>query len=107
MLVLEMYRHAGTWVFTDEKEVLLMSLLCLECLKFLTQCSKNKILKGKSRYRVVFSDQNFPLAHAEVKKISEEGGGAWYENKKPLRVGFVQQLFKFFKKFQKNFFRIE
>jgi hypothetical protein len=65
-------------------------------------------LKGKPRYRVIFSDQDFPLAHAEVEKISEEGGGAWYKDEKTPPGWLCPATLKFFKKFpEKIFFRIE
>ena len=108
MLILEMYRHAGTWVFTDEKRDLVNEPFVLGVPEIFDSVIEEQDLKGNHFYRVIFSDQNFPLAHAEVEKISEEGGGAWYKHKKTPPGWLCPATLKFFKKFPaKIFFRIE
>ena len=54
MLVLEMYRHAGTWVFTDEKRGLVNEPFVLGVPEIFDSVLEKQNLKGKSRYRVVF-----------------------------------------------------
>jgi hypothetical protein len=108
MLVLEMYRHAGTWVFTDEKRDLVNEPFVLGVPEIFDSVIEEQNLKGNHIYRVIFSDQNFPLAHAEVEKISEEGGGAWYKHKKTPPGWLCPATLKFFKEFPKRiFFKIE
>ena len=108
MLVLEMYRHAGTWVFTDEKRGLVNEPFVLGVPEIFDLVIEKQNLKGKSLYRVIFSDQNFPLAHAEVEKLSEEGGGAWYKYRKTPPGWLCPATLKFFKKFpERIFFKVE
>lgn len=108
MLVLEMYHHAGTWVFTDEKRDLVNEPFVLGVPEIFDSVIEEQNLKGNHLYRVIFSDQNFPLAHAEVEKISEEGGGAWYKHKKTPPGWLCPATLKFFKEFpERIFFKIE
>ena len=108
MLILEMYRHAGTWVFTDEKRDLVNEPFVLGVPEIFDSVIEEQNLKGNHIYRVIFSDQNFPLAHAEVEKISEEGGGAWYKHKKTPPGWLCPATLKFFKEFpERIFFKIE
>lgn len=108
MLVLEMYRHAGTWVFTDEKRDLVNEPFVLGVPEIFDSVIEKQNLKGNHLYRVIFSDQNFPLAHAKVEKISEEGGGAWYKHKKTPPGWLCPATLKFFKEFpERIFFKIE
>jgi len=108
MLILEMYRHAGTWVFTDEKRDLVNEPFVLGVPEIFDSVIEEQDLKGNHLYRVIFSDQNFPLAHAEVEKISEEGGGAWYKHKKTPPGWLCPATLKFFKEFpERIFFKIE
>lgn len=80
MMVIEIYRHAGTWCFTDENRGLLHEPFVLGIPEMLDSIIKNtNQTSEKARYRVTFSAQEFPMYSAKVQKQEEESGGAWYE----------------------------
>lgn len=80
MITIEIYRHAGTWCFTDEARGLLHEPFVLGIPKMIDKLIENiEDQKNKTTYAITFSERQFPTCSTRLTKLEEEHGGAWYE----------------------------
>lgn len=79
MMTIEIYRHAGTWCFTDEARGLLHEPFVLGIPEMIDRLiEKIGDQKNKTTYAITFSEQQFPTCSTRLEKLEEEHGGAWY-----------------------------
>jgi len=92
MMTIEIYRHAGTWCFTDEARGLLHEPFVLgipEMIdKIIESTNKNN---EEDRYRITFSAQEFPLCSTKLHKREDDCGGSWYELESALATEINQR----------------
>jgi hypothetical protein len=80
MLSIQIYRHAGTWCFTDEARGLLHEPFVLGIPQIIDNLiSKNFNNEQIEEYSILFSSNEFPQCLNKLQKVNEEYGGAWYE----------------------------
>jgi hypothetical protein len=79
LLILEIYRHAKTWCFTDSQRGLLHEPFVLgvpEIIDYVIE-QKEKLDYSKT-YQVIFSDTQFPGASYYLQQLRSEFKGCWY-----------------------------
>lgn len=79
MLTIEIYRHNGTWCFTDEVRGLTHEPFVLGIPEIIDTVLKSQ--RGgplHTSYRVLFSANPFPKAYGHLEIQNKEHGGAWY-----------------------------
>lgn len=80
LYVIEIYRHAGTWCFTDTERDLVHEPFVLGIPEFIDQNIKTHNLGSlDSNYRVIFSEDSFPAYQGLLAFQEREHGGAWYQ----------------------------
>lgn len=78
-MTIEVYRHAGTWCFTDEARGLLHEPFVLGIPEIIDKLIENVENQGnKTTYAITFSERQFPTCSTRLEKVREEHGGAWY-----------------------------
>ena len=77
--ILELYRHAGTWVFDDEKNDLVAEPFVAGVPAIIDKALHKTGGGHEKNIRLLFSDTSFPHA-IKVEKIKEEMGGCWYRD---------------------------
>ena len=79
MYIIEIYRHAGTWCFTDDKRGLVHEPFVLGIPEFIDQVINLLSLGELNRtYKVIFSEKIFPAYQGCLSFKETEHGGAWY-----------------------------
>lgn len=78
LFAIEIYRHAGTWCFTDEKRGLLHEPFVSGIPELIDDCITRLIPHEGKSYRITFSEKQFPDSKEYLYFHSEEHGGAWY-----------------------------
>lgn len=107
MMTIEIYRHAGTWCFTDEARGLLHEPFVLGIPDIIDNIIKDN---EKEKHTITFSSQRFPLCYMNMKKVYEEYGGAWYELESALDMTSKKKgwlcpaTLKFFSDFPDNIY---
>ena len=92
MNCIQIYRHQGTWAFTDVSHDLLNEPFVAgipQFIDFIIRQDQNDPRKGE--YRVTFSKNQFPTAVYELKFDRDDMGGAWY-NCKPCNAAENDQI---------------
>jgi hypothetical protein len=83
LLTLEIYRHAGTWCFTDNERDLLHEPFVLGIPEMINTIIKDKYsFVENSTYRVTFSSNPFPQTKFYLLQHESESGGCWYSLQK-------------------------
>jgi hypothetical protein len=77
--ILELYRHAGTWVFDDEKNDLVAEPFVAGVPAIIDKALSKTGDEYEKNIRVLFSHSPFPDG-IKVEKIKEEMGGCWYRD---------------------------
>lgn len=78
LFVIEIYRHAGTWCFTDEKRDLIHEPFVSGIPELINDCINQLETSKDNRYRITFSEKQFPESKEYLRFHFEEHGGAWY-----------------------------
>ena len=79
MHCIQIYRHQGTWAFTDETHDLLHEPFVAgipQFIDFIIRQDNNDPRDGE--YLVTFSQNPFPMAVYELRFDRDDMGGAWY-----------------------------
>lgn len=108
MLSIEIYKFNGTWCFTDKERELLHEPFVLGVPEIINTALKEQNLyeEGKN-YRILFAEQEFPLAHGVLKQVQDAFGGSWYAWNK-LEGWLCPATLAFFHDFPKEIhFRLE
>ena len=79
MMCIEVYRHCGTWAFTDKERDLVHEPFVAGIPEIIDLFVDNYGDKTRETHRITFSDQSFPGSHAYLTKTRNEMNGAWYQ----------------------------
>ena len=99
MMVLELYRHNGCWVFDDENFDLVAEAFVLGMSEIIdelaiSQFGENMHDKG---INIIFSKNQFPKYQARIDRLREDSGGNWYVWKETDMEGWLcPALFHYF-----------
>ena len=112
ILVLELYRNAGTWCFTDVERDLVHEPFISGIPEIIDECIAETVENKAETYRLTFSSQQFPGATNYLTYLFEEYGGAVYTKQKigqeanPMaRTGWLcPATLKFFEVFPKTIY---
>jgi hypothetical protein len=112
ILVLELYRNAGTWCFTDAERDLVHEPFISGIPEIIDECIAETVENKAETYRLTFSNQQFPGATNYLTYLFEEYGGAVYTKQKigqeanPMaRTGWLcPATLKFFEFFPKTIY---
>lgn len=118
MYVIQIYRHAGTWCFTDTERGLIHEPFVLGIPKFIDKNIEiNELGSLNQDYKVIFSERCFPTYHGFLTIQEHEQGGAWYQMSIPEDWGQTGEsslgwlcpaTLKFFSEFPKEiYFKLE
>ncbi len=77
--ILELYRHAGTWVFDDEKNDLVAEPFVEGVPAIIDKALNVMGSKSEKNIRLLFSDVEFPNS-IKVEKVNKDMGGCWYRD---------------------------
>lgn len=114
LFTIEIYKHAGTWCFTDEKRDLIHEPFVCGIPELINDSIKE--LDKSLTYRITFSENKFPGAKDYLRYLLEDSGGAWYSKQivdqdvdKHAKNGWLcPATLKFFKCFPKKiYFAVE
>jgi hypothetical protein len=96
ILILQPYRHAGTWVFDDAKTGLVQEPFLEGIPEMIDELVR--AIEGAARgFRLLFSPAPFPGWQAKLEWRREEYGGNWYFSPTYEREGWLcPALFKYF-----------
>jgi len=79
LYIIEIYRHAGTWCFTDLDRGLVHEPFVLGIPEFIDTILKIYDLETEEQnYRVIFSQNSFPTHQGFLSFDSPDHEGAWY-----------------------------
>ena len=79
MHCIQIYRHQGTWAFTDDDYDLLNEPFVAGIPEFIDHIIKqSENVYEDSKFLVTFSKTQFPTATFELKFDRDDMGGAWY-----------------------------
>lgn len=100
ILVIEPYRHVGTWVFDDPRVGLHAEPFVSGVPEIIDKLvAEAKISDADEGFRLLFSAQPFPRYQIKLVWRREETGGNWYYSRKYDAEGWLcPALFKYFKK---------
>ena len=79
MNCIQIYRHQGTWAFTDDTYELINEPFVAgipQFIDFIIRQDENDPRDGE--YLITFSDKQFPMAVYQLKFDRDDMGGAWY-----------------------------
>lgn len=96
ILVVEPYRHAGTWVFDDPRVGLQREPFVRGIPEMIDRLVSD--LPGAERgFRLLFSAGSFPGHQLRLRRVRSEFGGAWYEAEDYRMEGWLcPALFRYF-----------
>lgn len=77
ILVIQPYRHAGTWVFDDERVGLVQEPFVEGIPQMIDEMVK-EIPDAEAGFRLLFSTSPFPGYQVRAEWLREEHGGNWY-----------------------------
>ncbi len=98
ILILQPYRHAGTWVFDDANTGLVQEPFVEGIPEMINELTR-EIPDAESGFRLLFSPGKFPGWQAQLEWRREEFGGNWYFSPTYKREGWLcPALFKYFDK---------
>lgn len=90
------YRHAGTWVFDDERVGLEKEPFVSGVPEMIDDLVEN-IPHAERGFRLFFSSVHFPGAQSTAEWLREENDGAWYRCAETGREGWLcPAMFKYF-----------
>ena len=96
LLVIQPYRHAGTWVFDDPSTQLVQEPLVSGIPEMIDELVKD-IPNAESGFRLLFSPGPFPSWQAKLEFRRSEYDGSWYYSPTYEREGWLcPALFKYF-----------
>lgn len=75
VFVIEAYRHAGTWAFTDKAKGLTDEPFVCGVPDIIDGVLKDKRC---DRIQILFSERCFPGFNVKLKAVSDDCGGFWY-----------------------------
>lgn len=78
MMIIEIYRHCGTWAFTDESRGLVHEPFVAGIPEIIDSFIENYGDKTQETHKITFSSSDFPGSHGKLTKEHMESGGAWY-----------------------------
>lgn len=76
--VLEVYRHAGCWVFDDDNFGLKAEPFVLGMSEIIDEVAFHNCKLNQGSYRVVFAADEFPGHQGFLEKYDFQNGGGWY-----------------------------
>lgn len=76
--VLQVYRHAGCWVFDDDNFGLKAEPFVLGMSEIIDEVAFQHCKHGQAAYRVIFAADPFPGHQGFLEKYDFENGGGWY-----------------------------
>jgi hypothetical protein len=79
MMVIEIYRHHGTWAFTDPFKGLENEPFVAGIPEIIDEFIEKFSDKTQQTHRITFSASDFPGSHGKLTKTNPEQGGAWYK----------------------------
>ena len=80
MHCIQIYRHQGTWAFTDDDYDLLNEPFVAGIPEFIDHIIKqSENVYEDSKFLVTFGKNQFPTATFELKFDRDDMGGAWYK----------------------------
>jgi hypothetical protein len=78
LFAIEIYRHAGTWCFTDEERGLIHEPFVSGIPELIDDCINQLKEHEEKRYRITFGEKQFPGSAEYLRFHFEEYEGAWY-----------------------------
>ena len=104
ILVIEPYRHAGTWVFDDERAGLRKEPFVAGVPEILDKMVKD-IPDADKGFRLLFSARDFPGATHKFLLRRPEKGGNWYYCEQFDKEGWLcPGLFKYYREAPEEFY---
>lgn len=104
MMVIQPYRHAGTWVFDDERVGLVQEPFVCGIPEMIDDMVRN-IPDAQSGFRLLFSASPFPGCAMKLTWRREESGGNWYWSERHQQEGWLcPALFKYFERAPKEIY---
>jgi len=79
MMIIEIYRHCGTWAFTDDSRELVHEPFVAGIPEIIDHLIDIYSDSSKDRHKITFSSTNFPGSQARLTRKSAEHGGYWYQ----------------------------
>lgn len=93
------YRHAGTWVFDDDRYALVREPFVAGMPEIIDHHAKEAFGEIPRKIRVTFASQPFPTSTLILERLYREHNGAWYIDKATDRKGWLcPALLHYFKK---------
>ena len=78
-MCIEVYKHCGTWAFTDEARELVHEPFISGIPEIINLICKAKSTDDRETHTIHFSATKFPGYQDVLGKIKNEMGGAWYK----------------------------
>jgi hypothetical protein len=104
ILILEPYRHSGTWVFDDPTTGLVQEPF-VEGIPTMIDHLVKDIPNANKGFRLLFSAKPFPGYMMKVTWLRSEHGGNWYYSEDLNMEGWLcPALFKYFKEAPKEIY---
>lgn len=98
LMIINPYKHNGTWVFDDEVTGLVKEPFVSGIPEMIDELTK-EIENPEKGFRLIFSETPFPGYRIKLIKTDEEYGGAWYKWEEMNMTGWLcPALFRYFKK---------
>ncbi|MBN1808034.1 MAG: hypothetical protein JW909_03135 [Planctomycetes bacterium] len=100
MFVILPYRHAGTWVFDDERAGLRTEPFVAGAPELIDALLADAAVNDPDKgFRLLFSARPFPHHHEKMVWRRTESGGNWYYSGKHDAEGWLcPALFKYFRR---------
>ena len=78
-MIIEIYRHCGTWAFTDESRGLVHEPFVAGIPDIIDHLIAIYSDPANEKFRITFSSTNFPGCQVRLTRKHEEHGGYWYQ----------------------------
>ena len=96
MMSIKIYRHCGTWAFTDLSKGLKDEPFVCGIPEIIDFFIENFSDPTKETHRIIFSARNFPYAHGKLVKTEMDEGGAWYRYENSMKGWLCPATLEFF-----------
>lgn len=97
-MVIEIYKHCGTWAFTDPTKGLQDEPFVAGIPEIIDLFIEKYSNNAKKTHRITFSASNFPGSHGKLIKKESEAGGAWYSYENKMKGWLCPATLHYFEK---------